>query len=388
MNKLSFLIFLTVFLTLYGLLHLYFYLKWRAAMPPGLSHHWTIPVILLLFTAMPILTSVSARHEFSLLSILTAHVGYIWMGFLFLFLAIHLLLDLFSWLPYLGSLASVIIRSIGYPGEMSKFVGTILMATGIMVYGLYEASHIEVRTVVLKTEKLAGNLNPLKIAQISDLHLSAVNGPGLARKIVGIIEEIQPQILVMTGDLLDRGITGEEEVVALFRNLEIPFGKYAVTGNHEFYTGIHEAVKFMKRSGFRVLRNEGITINGVVNMVGVDDKTSKRFDFSDAAPEWKILESLPKERFTILLKHQPRVDQKSLGRFDLQLSGHTHRGQIFPFSLITELAFPFHHGLYRAGEGSLIYVSGGTGTWGPPVRFLAPPELTLIEIHRKSEKTE
>jgi predicted MPP superfamily phosphohydrolase len=385
MNKLSFLIFLTVFLTLYGLLHLYVYLKWRAAMPPGLSRHWAIPAMLLLFMGMPILTNVFARHELSSLTTLTSYLGYTWMGFLFLFLTIHLVLDLLSWFPYLGSLGSAAMRPIGFAGERSKFAVTCLMAMGIMVYGLYEASHVELKRVDLKTEKLAGNLNSLKIAQISDLHLSAINGTGLVRKIVKMIEEIRPHILVMTGDLLDRGITEEEEIAALFRNLEIPHGKVAVMGNHEFYTGVHRAVTFMKRCGFRVLRNEGIIINGMINMAGVDDKTSKRFNLPDALPEWKILDRLPKERYTILLKHQPRVDPKSLGKFDLQLSGHTHRGQIFPFSLITALTFPFHHGLYPVGEDAFIYVSGGTGTWGPPVRFLAPPEVALITLQRKDK---
>ena len=131
----------------------------------------------------------------------------------------------------------------------------------------------------------------------------------------------------------------------------------------------------------RMLRNEGITAGDIVNIAGVDDPTARRFGHDVSISEDEILKNFSDEKLTILLKHQPKIGAKSAELFDLQLSGHTHNGQIFPFSLITSLFFPYHKGLFMVGKHSYLYVSRGTGTWGPPVRFLSPPEVTLIEFH-------
>jgi predicted MPP superfamily phosphohydrolase len=103
----------------------------------------------------------------------------------------------------------------------------------------------------------------------------------------------------------------------------------------------------------------------------------------EPVPEKDILAKIPRNKFTLLLKHQPRIDRPSVGLFDLQLSGHAHKGQIFPFTLVTRIIFPLNAGDYDLGKGSLLHVSRGSGTWGPPVRFLAPPEVTIIELVRK-----
>jgi hypothetical protein len=100
--------------------------------------------------------------------------------------------------------------------------------------------------------------------------------------------------------------------------------------------------------------------------------------------EAELLAGLPRDRFILFLKHQPRIDQSSIGLYDLMLSGHTHKGQIFPFNLATRLLFPMNAGAYDLGKGSRLYVSRGSGTWGPPIRFLAPPEITVIELVRKT----
>ena len=118
-----------------------------------------------------------------------------------------------------------------------------------------------------------------------------------------------------------------------------------------------------------------------MNIVGVDDPTARRFGHDVSISEDEILKKFSNEKLTVLLKHQPKIGAKSAGLFDLQLSGHTHNGQIFPFGLITSLFFPYHKGLFMVGKHSYLYVSRGTGTWGPPVRFLSPPEVTLIVFH-------
>ena len=131
-----------------------------------------------------------------------------------------------------------------------------------------------------------------------------------------------------------------------------------------------------------MLRNEAVEA-GPITIAGVDDRTAVQMNLEKPVSEKELLENLPRDRFTLFLKHQPRLDRSSIGLFDLQLSGHTHRGQIFPFTLIVRFTFPMIAGDYDLGKGSLLHISRGTGTWGPPIRFLAPPEVTVIELVRK-----
>ncbi len=157
-------------------------------------------------------------------------------------------------------------------------------------------------------------------------------------------------------------------------------GKYAVTGNHEFYAGLPEALDFTQKTGFLLLRGQAHTLQNGLTIAGVDDPTGRFQAPPNALPENKLLGEIPENQFVIFLKHQPIVDANSIGLFNLQLSGHTHNGQIFPFGLLVRLVYKLNPGFTKLEKGSVAYISRGTGTWGPPVRFLAPPEVTLIEI--------
>jgi predicted MPP superfamily phosphohydrolase len=170
------------------------------------------------------------------------------------------------------------------------------------------------------------------------------------------------------------------EAAAQLREIRPRYGKFAVTGNHEFYAGIDEAIDFTVKAGFTTLRGGVATVASVVDLVGVDDPGRHGLGFQGYPFDREVLARASGGRFTIFLKHQPLVEKESAGAFDLQLSGHTHKGQIFPFSLITRLVFPFHAGSYRLADGALLHVNRGTGTWGPPVRFLSPPEITVIDL--------
>jgi hypothetical protein len=170
------------------------------------------------------------------------------------------------------------------------------------------------------------------------------------------------------------------EAIDQFRQIQPRLGKFAVTGNHEFYAGLEDAIRFITRAGFVLLRGEVATPGGILTLAGVDDPTSRSLGPRRHLSDREVLALGGGERFTILLKHQPLVEEGAPGAFDLQLSGHTHRGQIFPFGLLTGRFFSFHSGDYRLENGALIHVSRGTGTWGPPVRFLSPPEITVIDL--------
>jgi hypothetical protein len=172
------------------------------------------------------------------------------------------------------------------------------------------------------------------------------------------------------------------KLAAMLAELNPPLGKFAITGNHEFYAGIGQSERFLKAAGFTLLRNERLNVAEQLYIVGVDDPAVRRRNQTKGDDEESLLAGLSRERFTLLLKHRPTVETESLGKFDLQLSGHTHGGQIFPFHLITRLFYPREDGLHRLEKGSVLYISRGTGTWGPPMRFLSPPEVTVFELAR------
>ena len=378
--KLSFILFLAVFFTLYGSLHYYFYWHLKSALTIRSLYNWVVIIFLFFMLITPVLVNVFAKQENGLPVTFLAYIGYTWMGALFLFFSIHILIDIYKGIIYFSYrvFSPLLIRFM--PENKASFILTVLIVTGIIIYGTFEASRIRVETVALKTEKLPPGINRLRIVQISDIHFSIINDLKLARKIADKIKNLNPDILVSTGDMIDRGIKEKERITELFRDIKTPLGKYAVMGNHEFYAGVGKSVEFIRKAGFRMLRNEGTTAGRVVNIAGMDDPAAKRLGLDGDVSEDKVLQKLSNEKLTILLKHQPRISENSLGMFDLQLSGHTHNGQIFPFTLVVSFFFPYHNGLIMLDKHSSLYVSRGTGTWGPPMRLGSRNEITLLQL--------
>jgi predicted MPP superfamily phosphohydrolase len=200
------------------------------------------------------------------------------------------------------------------------------------------------------------------------------------RRIVDEINSLAPDVIVSTGDLVDMQMDHLQGLVEQIERLQARWGKFAVYGNHEFLAGIDAARDVTERAGFILLSGGGVTVNDAVNIAGVDDPAVKRSMQQPGIDEAELLKQFNNGLFTVLLKHQPVMESASIRRFDLQLSGHVHGGQIFPFGLLTRAFYRIPVGLSPAGDAGWIYVSRGAGTWGPPMRVLAPPEITLIDL--------
>ncbi|MDO8737542.1 metallophosphoesterase, partial [Candidatus Deferrimicrobium sp.] len=264
----------------------------------------------------------------------------------------------------------------------SAFLCIAALAVALSAYAIVEASRIKVVRVRIVTDRLPASLPSLRIAQITDLHLGLVHRNGKAREVAAIVARERPDLFVSTGDLVDGQLDGVEELAEILRGIPAPRGKFAVLGNHEYYAGIDRAIAFTRKSGFTLLRDESVMIDDAVRIAGVDDPAGARFGRTGGPREAALLGDRADGRFTVLLKHRPQLDPATGGRFDLQLSGHTHHGQIFPFRLLTRLVFPLLAGDHPVPGGGILHVSRGTGTWGPPMRFLAPPEVTVVDIER------
>lgn len=371
---------LSVFFLLYGGIQVYAFAKVDAALGLAPVGRLAIAAWMVLMTLLPLILWWLEKHEPHALVRIGAWVGYTWMGFIFLFFWIALAFDVLGLLAgYAGA------EPYWHPGAMpftdsSLFYAATDLALGATVYGYFEARAIRVERIRLRTAKLPAAFGRVKIIQISDVHLGALVGARRLRRIVARIQALDPDLLVSTGDLVDGQADHLDGLTRLFQELRPRFGKFAVTGNHEFFVGADQALGFTARAGFTVLRGEAASIAGVLTIAGVDDPAGRWMGVPVLADEQALLSALPREHFTLLLKHQPVVDRNSLGLFDLQLSGHTHGGQIFPFGLLVRLAYRMSSGLTPLTPHGHLYVSRGAGTWGPPLRVLAPPEITLFEI--------
>jgi uncharacterized protein len=368
-------LFLLFYLTIYGGAHVYLLLR----MVRGF--HLTAPypaifVLLSIFMVLaPILVRILERYGMDLPARFVAYLGYLWMGFFFLFLSASLALDLFR-----GILAAAgwFWRFDVVLPERQLLSLSIICALAASLYGFFEARRIRVERVTLQSPKLPKEVGRVRIVQISDVHLGIMVSKEGLKRILDQVNALKPDLLLCTGDLVDGqmdGLRGRDQELS---ELRPPLGKFAVLGNHEVFAGVAASVSFTRQSGFQLLRGEAVPVADFLTVAGVDDPSLQRGEGD--ATEHALLASLPRDRFTILLKHRPKVDPGSRGLFDLQLSGHVHKGQIFPFNLITHLFYPVKMGLSGDGSGSRLYVSRGSGTWGPPIRVLAPPEVTVIDL--------
>lgn len=375
--------FIAVYLLVYGALN---YCCWRKLR--HLFHRQLYRRLFMAFfilpLAAPILTRAAERNGWLVTARAIAWPGYLWMGFAFLFAVIVLLLDAATGLL-------VILRrrradsAPAIPPRIFKLTGPVAAGLALLLtlYGIFAARQVGVEQFTIATGKLPAATPRLRLVQISDLHISIITGDDWVRGIIAQVRALQPDLVLATGDIADGDMAAHRTLADSFAALQPRFGKYAVTGNHEFYTGLAQALGWLNDAGFQVLRGESCNIAGVINLAGVDDygpdSGARR-----SVDEREMLATLPPPgRFTLLLRHRPDVPPATIGLFDLQLSGHTHDGQIFPFTLIARLVTGRATGWHELGSGSRLYVSRGTGTWGPPMRVLAPPEITVFDLVRE-----
>ncbi len=374
--------FLFVFFV-YGGVHVYVFLRAQRVFALGTAASIALALFMGFMVFALFLVRTLERFEYETLARAYAYLAFFWLAVLFLFFCGSFAIDVIN----------LCVRCAGWIGRVAisdylisnrfSFLISLGLSLVICGYGYFEAKDIGTERIRIETTKLPAGVDHVTIAQVSDVHLGLIIRCERLEKMLALVKEAKPDIFISTGDLVDAQINHLTGLSELLQEIKTPYGNYAIMGNHEYFAGIDKAIAFTKRSGFRVLRND-VAEAGPVTLVGVDDRTGVMLRLEKPFSEKELLARAPKGRFTIYLKHQPKIDLSTAGMFDLQMSGHTHKGQIFPFSLVTRLFFPYLSGTYDLGSGSLLHISRGTGTWGPPVRFLAPPEVTIYEIVRKT----
>jgi uncharacterized protein len=377
------LIALTILSTLLFGIHYYLWARLvrDPALPPPWSATGTWAIIVLGVSAFlgVFLTRVAPRDLVSPVM----WVVFSWLGvmfYLFLLLALSDALLVVVWLARrLGGGETVdaerrvtLARLVaGVVGGLSLGLGTVGLASAL--------GRLRVAEIRVPLKKLAAGTPPYRIVQVSDIHVGPTIGEAFVREMVQRVNELAADCIVITGDLVDGSVEQLGKLVLPLKDLRAKDGVYFVTGNHEYYSGVDEWLTFLGTLGIRVLRNERLPV-GPLDLAGVDDWSAKTFGHGHGADIPKALAGRDPSRAVVLLAHQPQaIEEAETHGVDLQLSGHTHGGQLFPWRYAVRLVTPYVAGLYQH-KSAALYVSRGTGYWGPPMRVAAPAEITHLTL--------
>lgn len=390
----SFAVFFSIFLTLYTLIQIFIGIHgWKILkafqIPLSPIIYWVAFGLL----AYSYILSRAGNHTLPEPIYRALHsVGAYWLGamlYLFLFFLVfdgmYLIFQLLAWIsPYRG------------PAEILKFPQVhrilggmaLLSVISLLIWGTLEARSPRVTHYSLEIAKPQGSRNPLRIVFVSDIHLGTLIGKQRLEALVNQIESLQADVVLLGGDVLDEDLGPfiQQNMTETLARLRPPLGLYAIPGNHE-YIGRHlkEFSQYLQTAGVRILIDEKVQLDGSITLVGRDDRAAERFDGHKRKPLSQLMEDVDSRKPIILMDHQPfGLEEAEQAGIDLQLSGHTHRGQIWPNQLITQKVYELDYGYKKKGSTHVI-VSSGYGTWGPPLRIGSPPEIVVIDLSFQSE---
>ena len=378
---LPFLAFVAVALLLLGGMHFYVWARLvrDPHLPPGAARLATslVATMALVLPATLILSRTRGAPR------ALVWIAFLWMGVVFLLSAFLGLADAARGLAWVArKLAAPVApldpqRRIFLSRALAAGVGGLVV--GLSAVGVRSAlAGLRVKDVPVRIPNLPPALAGLRLVQISDVHIGPLLHKEWVEGVVDRVRALRPDLVAITGDLVD-GTVDElrEHVAPLARLAEAPRGVYFTTGNHEYYSGVDEWLRYLPSLGIRPLANERVEVAPGLDVAGIHDPTGR----GRYAPDLPAtLDGRDSKKPVVLLAHQPRQFREAARHgVALTLSGHTHGGQIWPFSWLVALVQPYIAGLHRLGE-SQLYVSRGTGFWGPPMRVFAPAEITLLRL--------
>ncbi len=378
------------------------YIIWRLFGQAPFRRRWKIAMAVGIVATLfaPVLTIILRRSGFDNLGLhLLTWAGYLGVGFLSFVFSYVVIRDL-VWLivAAVKMIKARVVRTargrektqpIESPSRRGFLVNSmnygILAAAALTTgYGVAEAKQTpQVKRVPVPIDNLPPDLAGFRIVQITDIHVNPTFRRSSVEEIVAVVNTLDADIVALTGDLVDGSVDQLGYDVAPLAQIQSVSGNFFVTGNHEYYSGVLEWTQEVRRLGYTVLLNEHRAITrgrARLLLAGVTDYRGGNFLPSHRSDPLKALKGAPASDVKILLAHQPKnIFAAARAGYDLQISGHTHGGQFFPWNLLVGFAQPYVYGLHTH-ENTQIYVSRGTGYWGPPVRVGSPSEITLIEL--------
>lgn len=379
MKKSQMFIFITIVLVIYSLANIYIFVKGYNTISLLRENRILYAIIFSLLAFTFVAAKIIESIHSSIISDILNIVGGFWMAFLlygFIFLFLSDILLLFLRIPGLIAGKDIILF------RKWSFIVTVILSSLLITGGFINALIPTVRNYDITINKSAGEIKNLRIAAVSDIHLGSIIRKRSIRKLSEMLTEIKPDIIFLLGDIVDGeiGPVIRGDLLKYFQYPKCADGLFAITGNHEFIGGAGTTIPYIESKGIRILKDEVVTLNGGIQLIGRIDKDSRSF----YGKERKSLEELIKQvditKPVILLDHQPfKLDEPEKYGVDLQLSGHTHNGQMWPLNHITRMIFELSYGYLKKGNTQII-VSSGFGIWGPRVRSGSRSEVLLINV--------
>ncbi|HNW98692.1 MAG TPA: metallophosphoesterase [Bacteroidales bacterium] len=382
MRKKAIAIFFTIFFSVYALLNFYIYERGYSCLSDDKSKFIFNIIFSVLSLSFPFGKFLERTHMFRV-SRPVSWLSSFWIGAILYFLLIILCIDIIRLADYfIGFLPSKLYFSCSNTKGILFFTSVFIVVV-LQIAGFINARIPVIRKLNLDINKKAGKYKSLRVVAVSDIHLGILFGRKRTETLADKIKKLNPDMVLFVGDIIDevpRPVI-ELDMGAAFRKLDIPLGKYAVTGNHEFIGGIMKSSAYIASIGIRLLRDECIGIENSFYIVGRDDKDSRWQTGKDRKKLEDILAHVNKDLPIILMDHQPlHLEDAEKNGVDFQLSGHTHHGQLWPINYITNAIFELSHGYIKKGN-TYYYVSNGYGAWGPQLRIGNRPEILDITLN-------
>jgi predicted MPP superfamily phosphohydrolase len=374
-------IFLVIVLLVYGSINFYILRRtWQALADSPVLRWFFFGLFLLLILAYPAGRFLERGLGNSISAIVITFGAYYLALMIYLLLVAGIVDLLRLGDNFFGFFPEAVRRNPQKSAEWTFFIG--VGAAFLTVFlGHLNTLHPRFRKLELDIDKPAGALKELKIALASDIHVGTVGGTKTLERIIARLNSLKPDLVLLPGDVFDEDVSGEraQEVSRVLRSIHAPLGVFACTGNHDYYAGIERCLENLRLGGVTVLQDEAVKVAGSFWLLGRRDPTSLRRG-ERRTPLKDIVAGCDSALPLILLDHQPlRLEEAARNGIDLQVSGHTHAGQLFPLNLINQLVWEVYWGYSRKGK-TQYYVSCGAGTWGPQVRTGSYPEIVEIRL--------
>jgi predicted MPP superfamily phosphohydrolase len=374
-------LFFIIFLTVYTAINSYVFIRgWQVISTyPVLKPIYAVIFILLAYGY--VLAKVLYKFLSPIFYDILLGAGAIWFAFLVYFLLSILFIDIRLFDGWFHFLPSIITENYENAKKITAIV--VIALVGLIVFlGNLNKRNIEIRTLEINIPKGDSKLNELNIVMASDIHLSPIDGERLLVRIVDKINSLNPDIVLLAGDIVDdkAKVLEDRGIGESFRKLKSKYGIYSITGNHEFINGVDSCVRYAENFGIKFLRDSYTMIDSSFYLIGRDDTSMTQFTGKRRKTLEEIVKDISGNYPKILLDHTPfKLEQAEQNKMDLQLSGHTHHGQIWPGNIITNMIYELSWGYKKKGN-THYYVSSGAGTWGPPVRIGSSSEVVNIKV--------
>lgn len=380
----AFMIFFTIVMVVNLLVNAYIYSRTRAIFPNGGLGFTLATIIFWLLALSYTIGRVTERMGYMEFAHPFVHLGSYWMGAMLYLTLLFLLTDIFrgviAILPFAGNLQFTWNSDKGSVAVVSVYA----LAAIILSFGYYFAKSPVVRHQPIVVNKSLNDDN-LRVVLVSDLHLGMMISNGRLERLVELVNAQNPDILLLAGDVFDEdlGPVIQNNLGDLLKNFTPRLGSYAVLGNHEFYGDAPAAREYLEKHRITVLRDSIVQLPNGIIIAGREDRTHEQMNRTSRKTLGELLQGIDNNELVILVDHQPYNLQEVAGSgADLQVSGHTHHGQMWPFNLITRSMFTISRG-YGKIEDTHFYVSSGFGTWGPPFRTNSRSEIVVLNISGK-----